>query len=159
MRWRRGDADGAAALVEACAMPLIMQSHLTMVRQWLSLLPPDLIARRPRLQLAEVWIQFHMSRPQEAVKTLKAAKRSIAALAGERRHRPARKPCAAGRAVDADRRRHQRRRPFAHRGAAVRDVAGDALGRRSRSSRARSATSMPSATIRSAPWTRRAPPA
>jgi LuxR family maltose regulon positive regulatory protein len=77
-----GDADGAAALVEACAMPLIMQSHLTMVRQWLSLLPPDLIARRPRLQLAEVWIQFHMSRPQEAVKTLKAAKRSIAALAG-----------------------------------------------------------------------------
>jgi LuxR family maltose regulon positive regulatory protein len=63
-------------------MPLIMQSHLTMVRQWLSLLPPDLIARRPRLQLAEVWIQFHMSRPQEAVKTLKAAKRSIAALAG-----------------------------------------------------------------------------
>jgi LuxR family maltose regulon positive regulatory protein len=77
-----GDADGAAELVEACAMPLIMQSHLTMVRQWLSLLPPDLIARRPRLQLAEVWIQFHMSRPQEAVKTLKAAKRSIAAQAG-----------------------------------------------------------------------------
>jgi LuxR family maltose regulon positive regulatory protein len=77
-----GDADGAAALVEACAMPLIMQSHLTMVRQWLTLLPPDLIARRPRLQLAEVWIQFHMSRPQEAVKTLKAAKRSTTALAG-----------------------------------------------------------------------------
>jgi LuxR family maltose regulon positive regulatory protein len=58
-----------------------MQSHLTMVRQWLSLMPHDLIARRPRLQLAQVWIQFHMSRPQEAAKTLKAAKRSIADLA------------------------------------------------------------------------------
>lgn len=76
-----GDADRAASLVEDCAMPLIMQSHLTMVRQWLSLLPHDLIARRPRLQLAQVWIQFHMSRPQEAAKTLKAAKRSIADLA------------------------------------------------------------------------------
>lgn len=76
-----GDADRAASLVEDCAMPLIMQSHLTMVRQWLSLLPHDLIARRPRLQLAQVWIQFHMSRPQEAAKTLKAAKRSIAELA------------------------------------------------------------------------------
>ena len=76
-----GDADRAAALVEDCAMPLIMQSHLTMVRQWLNLLPPDLIARRPQLQLAQVWIQFHMSRPQEARETLKAAKHSIAALA------------------------------------------------------------------------------
>lgn len=76
-----GDADRAAALVEDCAMPLIMQSHLTMVRQWLSLLPADLIARRPRLQLAQVWIQFHMSRPQEAARTLQAAKRSIADLA------------------------------------------------------------------------------
>ncbi|MFM9842304.1 MAG: LuxR C-terminal-related transcriptional regulator [Dongiaceae bacterium] len=76
-----GDSDRAAALVEDCAMPMIMQSHLTVVRQWLSLLPPDLIARRPRLQLAQVWIQFHMSHPQEGARTLKAAKRSIAALA------------------------------------------------------------------------------
>ena len=80
-----GDADWAARLVEDCAMPLIMQSHLTVVRQWLSLLPADLIARRPRLQLAQVWIQFHMTRPQEGARTLKAAKQSIAALvaAGE----------------------------------------------------------------------------
>ena len=76
-----GDADRAAALVEDCAMPLIMQSHLTVVRQWLNLLPTDLIARRPKLQLAQVWIQFHMSRPQEGARTLKAAKQSIAALA------------------------------------------------------------------------------
>lgn len=76
-----GDADRAAALVEDCAMPLIMQSHLTVVRQWLNLLPADLIARRPKLQLAQVWIQFHMSRPQEGARTLKAAKQSIAALA------------------------------------------------------------------------------
>jgi LuxR family maltose regulon positive regulatory protein len=76
-----GDADRAAALVEDCAMPLIMQSHLTLVRQWLNLLPADLIARRPKLQLAQVWIQFHMSRPQEGARTLKAAKQSIAALA------------------------------------------------------------------------------
>nr|WP_298688893.1 LuxR C-terminal-related transcriptional regulator [uncultured Dongia sp.] len=73
-----GDADGAAALVEACAMPLIMASHLNTVRAWLGRLPAELIARRPHLQLAEVWIQFHMSRPQEAARTLKAAKESIA---------------------------------------------------------------------------------
>ena len=115
-----GDADGAAALVEACAMPLIMQSHLTMVRQWLSLLPPELIARRPRLQLAEVWIQFHMSRPQEAVEDPEGRQALDRRPGRQRRHRPARKPCAARRAVDADRQRRQRRRPFAHRGAAVR---------------------------------------
>jgi LuxR family maltose regulon positive regulatory protein len=74
-----GDADRAAALVEDCAMPLIMASHLNTVRAWLGQLPPDLIARRPRLQLAEVWIQFHMSRPQEAARTLKSAKKSIVA--------------------------------------------------------------------------------
>ncbi|MDY0873766.1 LuxR C-terminal-related transcriptional regulator [Dongia rigui] len=74
-----GDADRAAALVEDCAMPLIMASHLNTVRAWLGQLPPDLIARRPRLQLAEVWIQFHMSRPQEAARTLKSAKQSIVA--------------------------------------------------------------------------------
>jgi len=74
-----GDADRAAALVEDCAMPLIMASHLNTVRAWLGQLPPDLIARRPQLQLAEVWIQFHMSRPQEAARTLKSAKQSIVA--------------------------------------------------------------------------------
>ncbi|WP_374653645.1 LuxR C-terminal-related transcriptional regulator [Dongia sp.] len=74
-----GDADRAAALVEDCAMPLIMASHLNTVRAWLGRLPAELIARRPHLQLAEVWIQFHMSRPQEAARTLKAAKQSIAA--------------------------------------------------------------------------------
>ncbi len=74
-----GDADRAAALVEDCAMPLIMASHLNTVRAWLGQLPPDLIARRPQLQLLEVWIQFHMSRPQEAARTLKSAKQSIVA--------------------------------------------------------------------------------
>ncbi len=78
-----GDLDRAAAMVEDCAMPLIMASHLNTVRAWLGRLPAELIARRPRLQLAEVWIQFHMSRPQEAVKTLKAAKESIAKAQAE----------------------------------------------------------------------------
>jgi LuxR family maltose regulon positive regulatory protein len=76
-----GDADRAAGLVEDCAMPLITQGHLITVRQWLNLLPADLIARRPRLQLAQVWLHFHMSLPQEGARTLKAAKGSIAALA------------------------------------------------------------------------------
>jgi LuxR family maltose regulon positive regulatory protein len=74
-----GDADRAAALVEDCAMPLIMASHLNTVRAWLGRLPEALIARRPRLLLAQVWIAFHMSRPQQAVKALKAAKQAIAA--------------------------------------------------------------------------------
>jgi LuxR family maltose regulon positive regulatory protein len=80
-----GDADRAAALVEDCAMPLIMASHLNTVRAWLARLPRDLVARRPKLQLAEVWIHFHMSRPQEGARTLRAAKRNIRAAIGEGR--------------------------------------------------------------------------
>jgi LuxR family maltose regulon positive regulatory protein len=74
-----GDADRAASLVEDCAMPLIMASHLSMVRAWLAKLPASLVTRRPKLQFAGVWIHFHMGRPQEAVRTLKAAHRNITA--------------------------------------------------------------------------------
>ena len=72
-----GDTEFAAALVESCCMPLIQQSHITRVREWLNSLPEELINKRPRLQLAKVWIQFHMSMPLPAAKILKSARESI----------------------------------------------------------------------------------
>lgn len=75
------DKDLAARLVEECAMPLIMQGHIPRLTEWLNQLPADLIAARPRLLLARVWAQFHMSRPRQAVRILKQAKDLINRLA------------------------------------------------------------------------------
>jgi LuxR family transcriptional regulator, maltose regulon positive regulatory protein len=76
-----GDKDFAARLVEECAMPLIMQGHIPRLTEWLDQLPDDLIAERPRLLLARVWAQFHMSRPRQAVRFLKQAKELIETMA------------------------------------------------------------------------------
>jgi LuxR family maltose regulon positive regulatory protein len=73
-----GDSELAAALVEDCCMPLIRQSHLTRVRDWLSRLPAPVIERRTRLLLAKVWIEFQISRPRSATTALKAARDSFA---------------------------------------------------------------------------------
>ncbi|MGT2466111.1 hypothetical protein ACVOMV_15350 [Mesorhizobium atlanticum] len=62
-------------------MPLTMQGHIPKLTEWLNHLPPDLIAARPRLLLARVWAQFHMSRPRQAVRILKQAKILIGQLA------------------------------------------------------------------------------
>jgi len=72
-----GDPELAADLVESCCMPLIRQSHIARVREWLNSLPRDLIDRRPRLQLAKVWILFHVSQPLAAAAILKAARANI----------------------------------------------------------------------------------
>jgi LuxR family transcriptional regulator, maltose regulon positive regulatory protein len=69
-----GDSEQAAALVEACCMPLIRQSHLTRVRDWLSRLPEAVIERRTRLLLAKVWIEFQISRPRSAAAALRRAR-------------------------------------------------------------------------------------
>jgi LuxR family maltose regulon positive regulatory protein len=74
-----GDTEEAAALVEACCMPLIQQSHLTRVREWLSRLPEDVIRNRTRLLLAKVWIEFQISRPRSAAAALRRARDSFAA--------------------------------------------------------------------------------
>ncbi len=80
-----GDPELAADLVESCCMPLIQQSHIARVREWLNSLPADLIRRRPRLQLAQVWVLFHMSQALPAAAILKAARANIqkAERAGE----------------------------------------------------------------------------
>ena len=80
-----GELEDACRLVESCAMSSIMQSHVTRVQEWLSLIPRTLVAERPRLQLIKVWIDFHTSNSREAVKTLVSAKRAIASsdLRGE----------------------------------------------------------------------------
>ncbi|MGO4841690.1 hypothetical protein AB4144_56455, partial [Rhizobiaceae sp. 2RAB30] len=78
-----GDNDLAARLVEECAMPLIMQGHIPRVTEWLNQLPDSLVETRPRLLLARVWAQFHMSRPRQAARILKQAKDLIRRLAEE----------------------------------------------------------------------------
>lgn len=69
-----GDNELAAALVEDCCMPLIRQSHLTRVRDWLSRLPDAVIERQTRLLLAKVWIEFQISRPRSAAAALRRAR-------------------------------------------------------------------------------------
>jgi LuxR family maltose regulon positive regulatory protein len=78
-----GDNDYAARLVEECAMPLIMQGHIPRVTEWLNQLPAELIESRPRLLLARVWSEFHMSRPRQAAAILKQAKTLITRLADD----------------------------------------------------------------------------
>lgn len=73
-----GDNELAAALVEDCCMPLIRQSHLTRVRDWLSRLPDTVIERHTRLLLAKVWIEFQISRPRSAAAALRIARDSFA---------------------------------------------------------------------------------
>ena len=72
-----GDTAFAAGLVEACCMPLIQQGQIIRVSEWLNSLPEDLVKQRPRLQLANVWILFHMSHALPAASILKSARSSI----------------------------------------------------------------------------------
>lgn len=73
-----GHNDLAVNLVEQCCMPLIMQGHITRVSEWINRLPGDLVERRPRLQLARVWVLFHMSQPRPAAAILRKARDAIA---------------------------------------------------------------------------------
>lgn len=73
-----GNVDEAAALVERCAMSSIKQGHLVVVREWLHRLPSDTYIDRPRLRLAEAWIDLHTSRPRNALANLQQAKLLIA---------------------------------------------------------------------------------
>ena len=72
-----GETDMAAALVQNCCMPLIRQSHLTRVHDWLSRLPPEVVEHHVRLLLAKVWIEFQTSRPRSAAASLKKARDSF----------------------------------------------------------------------------------
>ncbi len=83
-----GDNEEAAALVEACCMPLIRQSHLSRVQEWLARLPDVVIQNRPRLLLAKVWIEFQISRPRSAAAALRRARDSLAAARREGRLDP-----------------------------------------------------------------------
>jgi LuxR family maltose regulon positive regulatory protein len=83
-----GDTEEAAALVEACCMPLIRQSHLSRVQEWLARLPDAVIQNRPRLLLAKVWIEFQISRPRSAAAALRRARDSLAAARREGRLDP-----------------------------------------------------------------------
>jgi len=83
-----GDTEHAAALVEACCMPLIQDGHITRVRAWLNSLPEAVVNSHPRLQLAKVWILFHMSRALPAAAVLKAARDNISRAEQEGRLSP-----------------------------------------------------------------------
>lgn len=79
-----GDDDGAARLVEDCAMELIGQGHLLQPSEWLNRLPPSVVESRPRLNLIAAWIFFQMMQPRRAFRHLVAARRVLAAdLSGQ----------------------------------------------------------------------------
>ena len=73
-----GEGDMAASLVEACCMPLIRNSNIAQVRDWLGRLPSGIIAKRPRLQLAKVWVCFHSSQALEGARILKRVRDRLA---------------------------------------------------------------------------------
>jgi LuxR family transcriptional regulator, maltose regulon positive regulatory protein len=73
-----GDMQHAVHLVEECCMPLVREGHITRLRAWLNRLPADVVAGRPRLQLAQVWVLFHMSQALPAAAILKSARDTIA---------------------------------------------------------------------------------
>ena len=80
-----GDGDMAAGLVETCCMPLIRNSNITQVRDWLRRLPDAIIAGRPRLQLAQVWIDFHSSQPHAGARTLRLVRDELGRRAADKR--------------------------------------------------------------------------
>jgi LuxR family maltose regulon positive regulatory protein len=73
-----GEGDMAASLVEACCMPLIRSSNIAQVRDWLGRLPPEIIANRRRLQLAQVWVCFHISQSLAGARILRAVRDELA---------------------------------------------------------------------------------
>ncbi len=73
-----GEGGMAASLVETCCMPLIRNSKISQVRDWLGRVPPDIIAKRSRLQLAKVWICFHSSQPLEGARILRRVRDELA---------------------------------------------------------------------------------
>ena len=73
-----GDPAWAADKLEALALDMVKQSHVTRLQEWLRKLPPEVLASRPRLLLGEVWATFHISRPLEAARSLTQAKRALA---------------------------------------------------------------------------------
>ncbi len=78
-----GERDMAASLVETCCMPLIRSSNIAQVRAWLGRLPPEIIEKRPRLQLAQVWINFHISLPMDAARILRRVRDQLGKQAAE----------------------------------------------------------------------------
>jgi LuxR family transcriptional regulator, maltose regulon positive regulatory protein len=72
-----GHSDLAVNLVEQCCMPLIMQGHITRISEWINQLPEELVEQRPRLQLARVWVLFHMSQARPAAAILRRARDAI----------------------------------------------------------------------------------
>ncbi|TXH36247.1 MAG: hypothetical protein E6Q98_12285 [Rhodospirillaceae bacterium] len=75
-----GASNQAADKVEGCAMALIGQSHVMQLSDWLRKIPYDVAVNRPRLLLVHVWLWFHMNKPVEAARMLRAARRAITAL-------------------------------------------------------------------------------
>lgn len=71
-----GDTAGAAALIEASLWQALSQPELRpLLSNWLAALPPEQIAARPRLSLAQVWLRLH--RPAEAQRWLEQAQRAL----------------------------------------------------------------------------------
>lgn len=69
-----GERNMAASLVETCCMSVIRKSNIAQTRDWLNRLPQEIIDDKPRLQLAQVWVDFHTSKPRQGARTLRRAR-------------------------------------------------------------------------------------
>ncbi|MEM7068664.1 MAG: hypothetical protein AAF478_07240, partial [Pseudomonadota bacterium] len=62
-----GQFDKAVTILESEGMVLIQASRIQELKAWLEIVPDNLLAQHPRLELFWIWILFHSPYPREAV--------------------------------------------------------------------------------------------
>ena len=101
-----GDHDRAADLVESCGMALVFQSETARLLRLTEQLRPDVVAARPKLQLAMAWAMALMHNPGDAVLALERLENSLGSCPADlqtdlRRRIEAVRACAAAIADDS----------------------------------------------------------
>jgi LuxR family maltose regulon positive regulatory protein len=74
---RCGDMAWAAGLVEKHARPAMKQGRLTTLLRWIDVLPPDVLAKRPRLRIDQAWPLFLSGDASRTKDILLATRRSL----------------------------------------------------------------------------------
>lgn len=77
------DWEGAARLIEAQGLPLIVQGHSYTLEGWLQTLPSALLAQRPRLLNLRATLDFNANQLAAAEQALQAAEAALAGCAQE----------------------------------------------------------------------------
>ncbi len=59
-----GDVDESACLIERSARQMVMWGEMRALMRWLEAIPEEMIRLRPRLCLADAWVQLFLGRPE-----------------------------------------------------------------------------------------------